>query len=46
MNTKLDEQLAEPVHLMEHAFEYGDIDRTFASTYSDDIRFELGNIVS
>jgi len=31
--------------VVEHAFDYGDIDSTLAVVYSDDVRFELGTII-
>jgi hypothetical protein len=38
-------RLTERVYVIEHAFDYRNIDSTLASTYTDDIRFELGGII-
>lgn len=38
-------QLTQRTSVIEHAFDYSNIDNTLASTYTDDIRFELGGII-
>jgi hypothetical protein len=38
-------QLTQRISLIEHAFDYSDIDNTLAVVYTNDIRFELGTII-